>query len=254
MKIAVLVKQVPDTWADRRLDLTTGRVDRDATPAVIDEICEYAVEVALQAREQHGGEVVAITMGRPAAGEILRRALEMGADEAVLVTDPALEGADLATTAAVLTAAIRDLGADLIVAGTESTDGRGGIIPAMIAEHLGLPYLEALDQVELTPDAVQGTRSSAGAVQRVRTGLPAVISTTERASTPRVPGLRDVMRARKKKAVERSLADLGLDVVEPATSVVEATERPARAAGPRVPFSPDAVREVVDLLADRHLI
>lgn len=254
MKIGVLVKQVPDTWSDRRIDTATGRVDRAASPAVIDEICEYALEVALQLRASHGGEIVAIAMGPAEASEVLRRALEMGADEAVLVTDDSLAGADLTVTARVLASVLAAHSVDLVLTGSNSTDGRGGIVPAMVAEHLGMPFLGGMDDLDVTDGRVSGSRAADGGRQQLSADLPLVASSTERGPAPRVPGLRDVMKARKRKPVVTSLSDVGLADLEPLSTVVSAEERPARTAGPRVAFTPDAVREVIDLLVARRVV
>src|SRR5262245_10670094 len=130
MKIIVLVKQVPDTWGERKLDLATGLVDRDGSEAVVDEISERAVEVALRAKDADKSvEVVVLTMGPEPAKDALRKCLGMGADSAVHVLDPSLAGADAAWTASVLAAAVRRAGFDLVIAGNESTDGRGGVVP-----------------------------------------------------------------------------------------------------------------------------
>jgi len=254
VRIAVLVKQVPDTWSDRRIDLKTGFVDRNASPVVVDEICEYALEAALQLRELAGGEIVAVAMGPASASEALRRALEMGADEAVLITDPRLVGADLTLTARVLASVLASQAPDLIVTGSNSTDGRGGTIPAMLAEHLSLPLLNCVDSIELRVGEVSAKREIEGGVQHLRADLPAIVAATERGPEPRVPGLRDVLRARKRKPVVLSLDDLNLDSARALSTVLSADERPPRAAGPRVPFSPEAVREVVDLLVAKRVI
>ncbi len=253
MKIAVLVKQVPDTWAERRMDVSTGYVDRSASPPVIDEICEHAMEVGLRIREQHGGTVVAISMGPEKASDALRRCLEMGADEAILISDDRLVGADLAVTSDVLARVLAGT-ADVIVAGTASTDGRAGLLPAMIAESLDLPLLSGLDEVHVADGSVRGRRVIPGGTQELRAELPAVLTATERAAEPRVPGLRDVLRARKRKPVRRSLDDIAEATIEPRSRVLTVAERPPRVAGPRVNFSQDAVRDVVDMLVTRRLV
>src|ERR1700712_580081 len=160
MKIVVLVKQVPDTWSDRKLSLTTGWVDRSASDSVIDEIDERALEVALSYKDDHDAEVVAMAMGPATATDILRKALATGADSAVHIVDNDLAGSDALRTSAVLAEAIARSSADLVIAGAESTDGRGGVIPAMIAERLGRPHLTALDTITIDEVSVAGTRVS----------------------------------------------------------------------------------------------
>ena len=137
MKIIVLLKQVPDTYEERKLDAATGILDREASEPIIDEIVERAIETALSYKDAHKDtEIVLLSMGPDSVTASLRKALSLGADSAVHVLDDGLAGSDLARTAAVLAAALATTGYDLIIAGNESTDGRGGAIPAMVAEHL----------------------------------------------------------------------------------------------------------------------
>src|SRR6478609_6446147 len=131
MNIAVLIKQVPDTWSERTLRETDWTLDRDAADAVIDEIDTRGVEAALQLTEKHGGEVTVVTMGPDRATDALRKALAMGVDKAVHINDDGLAGSDALQTSAALAAALRTLAADLIIAGNESTDGRTGSVPSV---------------------------------------------------------------------------------------------------------------------------
>lgn len=173
MKIVVLMKQVPDTWGDRKLDLTTGWVDRDSSAPVIDEINERALEAALTAAEDNkGAEVVVVTMAPGDVSESLKKALAMGCDAAIHICDDLLAGADAGKTSAVLAGVIRAQGADLVVAGNESTDGRGGVVPAMIAEHLGMPHLGMLGSIEVSDSVVRGVRRIDGGSQNVHADLP----------------------------------------------------------------------------------
>ena len=138
MKIFVLVKEVPDTYGDRKLSLETGLADRSAGDVVLDEITERALEVALSYADKNpDAEVTALTMAPESSTATVRRALAIGAASAIHIADDELVGADLGLTAQVLAAAIRRGGADLVITGNLSTDGSGGVIPAMLAEHLG---------------------------------------------------------------------------------------------------------------------
>ena len=140
MNIVVLVKQVPDTYSERKLREADGSLDRDASDAVLDEINERAVEEALQLREAHGGEVTVLTMGPERATEATRKALSMGADRAVHLSDEALAGACAVQTAHALAAAIGTVGAvDLVLAGNEASDGRTAAVPAMVRVPAGSP-------------------------------------------------------------------------------------------------------------------
>src|ERR1700712_2545983 len=136
MDIAVLIKQVPDTWSERTLTEPDWTLDRDAADAVIDEIDTRGVETALQLVEQHGGEVTVVTMGPDRATEALRKALAMGVHKAVHIVDDGLAGSDALQTSAALAAALRPGGVDLIITGNEATDGRTASMPAMLAERL----------------------------------------------------------------------------------------------------------------------
>lgn len=256
MKIVVLVKQVPDTWSDRKLSTSTGWVDRAASDAVVDEIDERALEIALQYKDTQDAEVVAMTMAPQAATDVLRKFLATGADSAVHIVDPGLAGADTIRTATVLAAAIRRGGFDLVIAGSESTDGRGGVVPAMIAELLGRAHLTALDTVVLDNTQVSGERVTGDGVMAAHAALPAVVSVTERAAEPRFPNFKGILRAKKKPLETLTLADLGLDgaPADSGTVIVSVAERPARAAGVIVTDDGTAAAQLVDFLADAHLI
>jgi electron transfer flavoprotein beta subunit len=253
MKIVVLVKQVPDTWGARTLDTTTGRLDRGASDAVIDEIGERAIEVALQAKDaDKSTEVVVLTMGPSGAKDVLTKGLQMGADSAVHVIDDALAGADMMRTATVLAAAIRRLSPDLVVAGNESTDGRGGMVPAMIAELLGQPHLGNLDTVELV-DGVRGQRSVENGTMDVAAALPAIVSVSERVAEPRFASFKGIMAAKKKPVEQLTAADL--DSATAAESMVLiTTERPARTAGTRITDDGTAATQLAEYLAAARLI
>jgi len=256
VKIVVLVKQVPDTEEERRLDLATGRLDRAAGSIVVDEINERALEVALRYKDgdKKGTEVIALTMGPEGAKDALRRALSMGADSAVHVVDDALDGADIARTAQVLAAAAKRTGFDLLVAGNESTDGRGGVVPAMVAEHLGLPLLPSLNAVEISEASVAGEVGVEGGSLAVRASLPAVVSVTERAAEARFPNFKGIMMAKRKPVTTLSLADLGLEAAAPDTAVLSTSERPARTAGKKIYDDGNAGNELAEFLAAGRLI
>ncbi|MBU4337448.1 MAG: electron transfer flavoprotein subunit beta/FixA family protein [Actinobacteria bacterium] len=255
MKIAVLVKQVPDTWDPRRLDPSTYRADRTGGEQVVDEIDERAVEVALAHRDRVGQtEVVVVTMGPDGARDVLRRMLAMGADRAVHVLDDALAGADLVRTAEALAAVLVAEAPDLVVAGNESTDGRGGVLPAMLAEHLGLALLSGLTSIEVDGTRVSGTRTNEAGTAHVHAQLPAVVSITEQLPEARVAGLRGIMAAKRKPVARFTANDLGLAPSGATTRVLTAAPRPPRTAGERLTDDGTAARRLADFLADRHLI
>lgn len=255
MKIVVLMKQVPDTWGDRSLDLTTGWVDRTSDSQVIDEINERALETALAYKDGNkSSEVVVLTMGPADATDSLRKALAMGCDSAVHVLDDALAGSDAARTATTLAAALRELQADLIIAGNESTDGRGGVVPAMIAEHLGLSHLGMLGSIEISETLVSGVRLLEEGTQNVQAALPAVISVNESTPDARFPSFKGIMGAKKKPINPRTIADLAVTFPSAATVVLTTIVRPARSAGIKIVDDGTAGDQLAAFLADNRLI
>lgn len=259
MKIVVLAKQVPDTWSDRKIDLETGMLDRSASDPVPDEINERALENALRHKDSDADtEVVLLAMGPEDTTQSLRKLLGMGADSAVLVTDPALAGSDMVQTARVLAAAVHKIGGDLIIAGNEATDGRGGMIPAMVAEIIGAPVLPGLDDIEITDGKVSGTAQVDGGSLALSAGFPAVVSVTEKTAEARFPNFKGIMAAKKKPLETWSLSDLGIDAGPDAASVrsvmVSASARPAKQAGPKVVDDGTAATQLADFLVSNRLV
>ncbi|KHL01368.1 electron transfer flavoprotein subunit beta/FixA family protein [Sinomonas humi] len=258
MKIFVLVKEVPDTYGDRRLNLETGLVDRNASEPVLDEITERALEVALEYADANPGtQVVALSMAPESATPSVRRALAIGAESAVQIVHDDLAGADLGLTAEVLAAAIRRGGADLVITGNVSTDGSGGVIPSMIAEHLGFAQLTALSAVEIGSGSVSGTRASDFGAQPVSAQLPAVISITEAFPEARFPNFKGIMAAKKKPLEVLSLADLGVQAdpsAAPRTIMTSVSEKPPRAAGVKITDEGDAGAQLAEFLVQNRLV
>lgn len=260
MRIVVLVKPVPDTTGQEHLgpDL---RVDRVANPAVLNANDEYAIEAALKLREAAGeGTVTLLAMAPAHAPETLRKALAMGVDGGVLVTDPALEGADTLTTARVLAAALARLEYDLVLAGADTSDGGAGIVGAGVAALAGLPYLSAAARIEPNGGRVRVRRISPTGYDLLEAPLPALIVATQVLGEPRYPSLRGIMAARAKQLDVWSLADVGLDPAAvggaQSTTRVTATRQPAAREATRVIRESAAVAavQVVDFLAARRLI
>lgn len=254
MKIIALVKQVPDTGGERKLN-ADGILDRDASDKIIDEINERSLEIALSYKDSNKGtEVVLMSMGPADATATLRKGLSMGADSAIHIVDDALAGSDAVWTSAVLAAAIRQTGFDLVVAGNESTDGRGGVVPAMLAERLGVAPLTYLNSVELSEGSVSGVRSTDGGTLTAHAALPAVISVTEVAAEPRFPNFKGIMTAKKKPLTVLTVAELGVEAPAAHTIVVSAAERPARSAGKKIIDDGNAGNELAEFLAAERLI
>lgn len=270
MKIAVLIKQVPDTADDRKLT-SSGAVDRSASDRVADEITERALEIALREKDADKSvEIVAVTMGPGTALEALRKALSMGADSAIHVVDDALAGADALTTARELAGAMQGAGFDLIVAGNESTDGRGGVVPAMVAELLGRPFLGSLDTVVIKLGTVSGQRQDAESVQQLTGALPAVISITESSAEARFPKFKGIMTAKRKPVAVVGAAVVGAAGFGTAVAgaagfgtavthangnvVLSTTLRPARTAGLKLVDDGTAATQLADFLSAENLI
>ncbi|MEI3845634.1 MULTISPECIES: electron transfer flavoprotein subunit beta/FixA family protein [unclassified Microbacterium] len=257
MKIVVLVKEVPDTYGDRKLSLETGLADREASDRVLDEIGERALEVALSyADKTPGTEVVVVSMASQAASATVRKGLAMGAASAVQVIDDALLGADMGLTAEVLAAVLQRTGFDLVIAGNQSTDGSGGVVPSMIAEILDVPSATYLNSVEIGADAVSGTRASDGATKQVVAPLPAVISITEALPDARFPNFKGIMAAKKKPFETLSLAELEIDAHDPDASrsiVIALSEKPPREAGVKIVDEGDAGEKLAEFLIQNRL-
>ncbi|WP_041684879.1 electron transfer flavoprotein subunit beta/FixA family protein [Renibacterium salmoninarum] len=256
MKIIVLVKQVPDTGEERKLDPTTGWLDRQASDPIADEINERALEVALQYKDSDKKtEVVVLSMGPTDATQAMRKALSMGADSAVHVLDDGLAGADVTRTAAALAAAVKLTGFDVVIAGNESTDGRAGVVPAMIAEHLGLPLLGSLLSADIQEGSVSGERQGDDGTFNVHAPLPAVVTVTERSAEARFPNFKGIMTAKKKPVTVLSLGELGISApAEGRSVIVSVGERPPRAAGKKIVDDGNAAAELAEFLVAGRLV
>jgi electron transfer flavoprotein beta subunit len=256
--IVVLVKQVPDTYSERKLSDSDHTLDRESADAVLDEINERAVEEALVIKEAHDGEVTVVTVGPDRATDAIRKALSMGADKAVHVVDDSLHGSDLLQTAKVLAAAIGKVGdVDLVIAGNEASDGQGGAVPAVLAEILGYPQLTHARKVEIDGTTVKVTRETDDGLTHLEASLPAVISVGEKINEPRYPSFKGIMAAKKKPVETLSVADLGVADVGLAaawSTVVEASPKPPREAGQRVEDEGDGGVKIAEYLVAQKLV
>jgi electron transfer flavoprotein beta subunit len=259
MNIVVLVKQVPDTESERKLVPGAGTLDRAAADGVINELDEFAIEEGLRIAEAHGGEVTILSMGPAKAAESIRKALSMGAHKAVHVLDDGIAGSDALATSALLAAALTSVGFDLVIAGAESTDARTGVIPAMLAERLGVPQLTLAAKVEISGTDVTVRRMSDDGYDVITAGLPAVISVMEKINEPRYPSFKGIMAAKKKPVQTLSLADLGVSAEAAGlggslTEVTDFATRPPRAAGVIVKDEGDGGVKAAAFLAERKFI
>lgn len=259
MKIVVLAKQVPDTGADRKLSLESGLLERSLSQPVPDEINERSMDVVLRTKKQlPDAEIVVLTMGLNDSATTLRKLLALGADSGVLVSDPALAGSDMVQTATVLAAAIRRLNPDIVVAGNESTDGRGGMVPAMVSELLGWAVLPGLDEVTIEPSRVSGKLRIDGATMEINSELPAVISLTENAGEVRFANFKGIMQAKKKPVEVLNLESLEIAAGPEQASVrsvmVSAIARPEKEAGPKIQDDGTAATQLAEFLVTNRLI
>ena len=236
MKIVVCVKHVPDATADRTFT-EDGTTDRGSVDSLLSELDEYAVEQALRIAESGADvEVSYLTVGPDDAKDALRKALAMGGDSAIHVSDEDIEGSDVFGTSLVLAGAIERHGFDLVLCGMASTDGTMSVVPALLAERLGVPAVTHLEELAVEDGTVTGRRESDSATVRVHSALPAVVSVTDRSGDARYPSFKGIMAAKKKPVETLGLAELGIgsELVgrTGARSVVDtATRRPPRAKG-----------------------
>jgi electron transfer flavoprotein beta subunit len=260
MNIVVLIKQVPDTWSARTLAASDHTLDRASADVVLDEINERAVEEALKIKEADDGEVTVVTMGPQRAADAIRKALSMGADKAVHLSDEGLHGSCAVQTAKALAKVIGTLGdVDLIIAGNEATDGTVGAIAAMVADVLGLPELTHARKVTVEGRTVTVERETDDAITVLRADLPAVISVNEKINEPRYPSFKGIMAAKKKPVATLSLADAAIEpnavgLAYAASTVIESTPRPPRAAGQIITDDGDGAAKLAEYLIGQKLI
>ena len=261
MKIVVCIKHVPDVQSERRIEgsrLVRGEDD------VLNELDENAVEAAVSLVEELGGEVVALTMGPDDAEDAVRRALQMGADSGVVVSDDDLTGSDVVATARVLAAAVGRIGGvepaggtgdvDLVVTGMASLDALTSMLPGALAAALGMPALTLASSLEASAEGVTITRTTGTLSEVLSAPLPALVSVTDQANEPRYPNFA-AMRAAKKKPVDTwDLEDLGLEPRPAAVRVIDAEQRPARQAGTIRTDAGEAGRELAAWLVDSKLV
>jgi electron transfer flavoprotein beta subunit len=261
--IVVLIKQVPDTWSERKLSDGDFTLDRDAADAVLDEINERAVEEALLIKEREGdaaGTVTVLTAGPERATEAIRKALSMGADKAVHLLDEGIHGSDMVQTGWALARALGAIeGTELVIAGNEATDGTGGAVPAIIAEYLGLPQLTHLRKVNVEGGKITGERETDEGVFTVEASLPAVISVTEKINEPRFPSFKGIMAAKKKEVTTLTLAEIGVEADEvglanAGTTVLSSTPKPPKTAGEKITDEGDGGTKIAEYLVSQKII
>ncbi len=249
MKIIACIKQVPDSEA--KVKAEDGQVTWGDAPLVINPFDEYAVEGALQQKEALGGTVTALCIGPESAKEALKHALAMGADEAVLVSDPALENIDTVGAAKVLAAAIQKIGdADMVMFGRQTLDNGAGLTPAQTAKVLGLPMLGWVGQIKVEEGSVTVERVLEEGRQIVKANLPAVLSLVQSIGEPRYPSFMGIRKASKATIPLWSLGDLGMDAPAPVVTRAELMNPPAQETAIEM-IAGETPAEIADKLADK---
>ncbi len=260
MNIVVCVKYVPDATGDRRFE-ADNTVDRVGVDGLLSELDEYAIEQALQIKEKTGdAEVTVLTVGPEGAVDAVRKALQMGADKGVHVSDEAIAGSCALSTSLVLAEAIKKIDHDLVMFGMGSTDGAMGVLPAMVSERLGVPGMTFGSAIEVDGDKVKIRRDGDTATVTAEGKLPLVASVTDQTGEARYPSFKGIMAAKKKPVETWSLSDLGVDAglvgLDAASTTVENTEaRPPRTAGEIVTDEDGSgAKALVDFLASKKFI
>ena len=242
MNIVVCVKYVPDAQSEltfNESDNTTARVGVDG---LLSELDEYAIEAGLKLAESAAGgseesTVTVLTVGPDRAADAVKKALQMGAHKGVHVNDEAIHGSDAPATSLILAEAVKKIGSpDLILTGMASTDGTMGVVPAMLAERLGLPQVTFASELTVEGGTVTIRRDGDVASETIAASLPALVSVTDQINEPRYPSFKGIMAAKKKPVETWSLADIGLDAgsvgLDAAWTKVESfAQRPPRAHG-----------------------
>jgi electron transfer flavoprotein beta subunit len=255
MKIAVCVKQVPEA-AHRRLDPATKRMDRSGEGA-LNAFDANAVEEALRLKDAGGeGEVVVLSMGPEKALDALRKALAMGADRAVLVSDDGAAGSDLVATSTVLAAALEREGVDLVLFGQYAADSEGAVLWAAVAERLRRPLISQVAELTVEDGSLTGRRQTEFGYDVIRAPLPAVVAVADSINEPRYPSLKGIMGAKKKPQDIVSLADLGVEAGEGAsrTTVVALGDPPPRGDSRKLEDDGNAAEAIVEYLAEKRLL
>ena len=266
MKIAVCVKQVPDSWAEKKM--VGGVLDRAGVDAVLNDLDEYAIEEALriveplnEGKETPEHTITLISMGPDRASEAIRKGLSMGADSGILIADAALAGSDAIATSKVLSDVVAAGGFDLVFCGTESTDARMSVVSAMLAERLGWAQLTFAGSVKVDAanSAVEIARMTESGVETMSASFPCVVSVIEKINEPRYPSFKGIMAAKKKVIETKSLADVGISNSEVGatgawSAVADAQARPPRDKGIKIEDSGDGGSKLAEYLAEKRLV
>jgi len=259
MKIAVCAKYVPEATAARRIDPSTKRLDRSGEGA-LNPFDANAVEEALKLKEAAGeAEVVIVSVGPEKALEAMRRALAMGADRVVLVSDEGAAGSDLVATSKVLAAALERESADLVLFGQQASDADGAVLWAAVAERLKRPVVSQAAELTVDSGSLRVKRQTEFGYDVIESPLPAVVAVSDAINEPRYPSLKGIMGAKKKPFETLSLGDVGVDAGEAGeagskTEVLALGEPPSRGDARKIEGDANAAQAIVDFLAEKRLV
>ncbi len=258
MKIAVCVKQVPDATVHKRIDPVTKRLDRSGEGA-LNPTDLNAVEEALRIKEGQGGEVVLVSLGPEKAMESLRKALAMGADRALLLSDEAAAGSDLVGTTVALASALERVEADLVLFGQASSDGDGAVLSAAVADRLRRPLISQVASLAVDGDSVTGKRQTEHGYDLISAPLPAVIAVSDAINEPRYPSLKGIMGAKSKLQETVALTDLGVDAERVGeagaqTTVLDLGAPPSRGDQVKIEDDGSAAQKILDYVLERRLL
>jgi len=263
LKICVLVKEVPDAAVQKRIDPDTKRLDRSGENN-LNPFDTHAIEAAMQLKE--GGElqvdeIVAVTMGPAGAARALQKAVALGADRSVHLTDDALAGSDVVATGLALSKVLESESPDLVLLGQQSDDGECYTIGSVVGEHLQMPSLSQVVKMDVDGDRIRCERQAEYGYDTVALGLPAVISVGDAINEPRYPSLKAIMGAKKKPLDTKSAADVGIEAGQVGeagskTTVVSLAPPPQKEAGEIVEDEDTAetVAKIISWLEERKLI
>jgi electron transfer flavoprotein beta subunit len=259
VKIAVCAKYVPEATAARRIDPSTKRLDRTGEGA-LNPFDANAVEEGLKLKEAVGdAEVVIVSVGPTKALEAMRRALAMGADRVVLVSDDAAAGSDLVATSRVLAAALEREEPDLVLFGQQANDGDGAVLWAAVADRLQRPLISQVAELEHEDGKVRGKRQTEFGYDVIEAPLPAVVAVSDAINVPRYPALKGIMGAKKKPQETLSLADLGVPADEAGeagsrTTVEALNDPPARGDTVKLEDDGSAAQKIVEFLQEKRAL
>ena len=265
MNIVVCVKYVPDSQSDPTFNASDNTTDRLGGDGLLSELDEYAIEAGLKLAESADGgvaenTVTVLTVGPDKAADAIKKSLQMGAHEGVHVSDEGIHGSDAAATSLILAAAVKKIGnPDLILTGMASTDGTMGVVPAMLAERLGLPQVTLASELSIEGGTVTIRRDGDVASETITASLPALVSVTDQINEPRYPSFKGIMAAKKKPVQTWTLADLGLAADSVGlgaawTKVESFAKRPPRQKGEIVTDEGDGGTKLAEFLTAQKFV